>query len=249
MSKAFLKLNKTAVFKPKELEVKFGDDSDDAELGFNREEVLRRYAIERDARINRRPEGNGQYKRLVDLAKTDQQFNRMLEDPWTKNVERAPKFDTVEVVIIGAGYGGLCAGARLVQQGMNPGDIRLMDTAGDVGGTWYWNRYPGAMCDIESYTYMPLLEELGYIPTEKYAHQPELLKHSQMIANKYGLYENAMLSTKCSGVAWDENTCKWIIETNRGDRFRAKFVIMNFGTLTQPKLPGVPGADKFKGHK
>ena len=192
MSKAYLKLNKTAGA-PKELDIKFNEVGED--LGFDREEVMKRYIEERDARVNRRPEGNEQYKRLIDLAKNDSQFKRMLDDPWTKVVERAPKFDTVEVVIIGAGYGGLCAGARLVQQGMNPDGIRLMDSAGDVGGTWYWNRYPGAMCDVESYTYMPLLEDLDYIPSEKYAHQPELWRHSQMIAQKYGLYKNSMFNT------------------------------------------------------
>ena len=246
MSKAYLKLNKTAGA-PKELDIKFNEVDED--LGFDREEVMKRYIEERDARVNRRPEGNEQYKRLIDLAENDSQFKRMLDDPWTKVVERAPKFDTVEVVIIGAGYGGLCAGARLVQQGMNPDGIRLMDSAGDVGGTWYWNRYPGAMCDVESYTYMPLLEDLDYIPSEKYAHQPELWRHSQMIAEKYGLYKNSMFNTKCSGVTWNEEQSKWMIETDKGDRFGAKFVIMNFGTLTQPKLPGVPGEDTFKGHK
>eukprot|EP00944_MAST-04C_sp_MAST-4C-sp1_P010342 g10342.t1 len=246
MSKAFLNVNKSNAVR-KELELNFTPVDED--LDFDRVKVFKRYVEEREARLSRRPEGNDQYKRIVDLAKNDEGFRRMLQDPWTNIVDRAPKFDTVEVVIIGAGYGGLCAGARLVQQGMEAGNIRLMDSAGDVGGTWYWNRYPGAMCDVESYTYMPLLEELKYIPTEKYAHQPELWKHSKLIAAKYGLYKNSMFHTKCTGITWNERDCKWLIESNRGDKFRANFVIMNFGTLTQPKLPGVPGAEKFKGHK
>lgn len=104
------------------------------------------------------------------------------------------------------------------------------------------------MCDVESYTYMPLLEELGYIPTEKYAHAPELMKHSGMIADKWGLRPNALFNTKVTGMTWDEDGATWSITTDRGDDFKARFVYMNFGTLTHPKLPGAPGIQKFKGH-
>lgn len=151
-------------------------------------------------------------------------------------------------MIVGAGYGGLCAGARLREQGLAPHEVRIVDTASQVGGTWYWNRYPGAQCDIESYTYAPLCEELGYIPTEKYARQPELLAHSQMIAVKYDLLDNACLSTVVTGMVWDEAEGRWTVTTNRGDRMRARFVITNFGTFTQPKLPKVPGLASFEGH-
>ena len=139
----------------------------EAELPFDPEEVTARYEYERDIRVSRRPEGIEQYTLIKDLAPNDARFAAMLDDPWEKAPERAPMTDSVEVAIIGAGYGGLCAGARMVMAGVDASSIRLIDSAGDVGGTWYWNRYPGAMCDIESYCYMPLLEELGYIPTEK----------------------------------------------------------------------------------
>ena len=217
-------------------------------LPFNPDEVTAKYNTERDARLRRRPEGTNQYKHVDDYARTDPRFANMLLDPWTHVTPRDTKHDEVEVAIIGAGYGGLLAGAHLVQQGIDSSTIRVVDTAGDVGGTWYWNRYPGAMCDVESYTYMPLLEELEYTPTEKYAHQPELHQHSRMIAHKYGLYQNALFSTQCSGLKWEEELKKWRVMTVQGDSFLARFVFMNFGTLTRPKLPGVPGVDTFKGH-
>jgi cyclohexanone monooxygenase len=220
----------------------------EADLPFDVDEVRARYDHEREIRLNRRPEGNAQYSSLPELAKKDDRFAAMLRDRWTPVVPRAPLTDSVQVLVIGAGYGGLLAGARLVQQGIDSKSIRLLDVAGDVGGTWYFNRYPGAMCDIESYTYMPLLEDLGYVPSEKYAHQPELLHHSQLIAKKYGLYENACFNTTCTGLEWNESRRMWSVITNRGDRFHAQFVIMNFGTLTQPKLPGAPGVEKFRGH-
>ena len=220
----------------------------EVDLPFNVDEVRARYDHERDIRLKRRPEGHGQYISLPELAKGDARFAAMLRDRWTPVIPRPPLSDTVHVLVIGAGYGGLLAGARLVQQGVDPKSIRLLDAAGDVGGTWYFNRYPGAMCDIESYTYMPMLEELAYIPSEKYCHQPELLLHSQMIAEKYGLYQNACFHTTCTGLEWKESRKVWSVSTDRGDQFYARFVIMNFGTLTQPKLPGASGVEKFRGH-
>ena len=220
----------------------------EANLPFDVDQVRAKYDLERDIRLERRPEGHKQYVSISELAKQDERFAAMLRDRWAPVLPRPPLTDTVHVLVVGAGYGGLLAGARLVQQGIDPHGIRLLDAAGDVGGTWYFNRYPGAMCDIESYTYMPLLEELGYIPTEKYCHQPELYRHSQMIAEKYGLYHNTCFSTTCTGLTWNESRKMWAVSTDRGDRFHAQFVVMNFGTLTQPKLPGVPGVETFRGH-
>ena len=115
--------------------------SPNADNDFDPDETLRRYEYERDLRLRHRPEGNEQYQRLADLVATgDKCFANMLSDPWCQIKERMPKQDVVEVCIIGAGYGGLCAGARFVQQGVPSADIRLVDTAGDCGGTWYWNR-------------------------------------------------------------------------------------------------------------
>jgi cyclohexanone monooxygenase len=153
---------------------------------------------------------------------------------------------TVEVAVIGGGFGGLLAGARLRQAGVD--DIRILEKGGDFGGTWYWNRYPGAQCDVESYIYLPLLEELGYMPTEKYARAPEILAHSQAIGRHFDLYRGALFQTEVTELRWDEAAARWILATNRGDRLRARFVCMPNGPLNRPKLPGIPGIESFAGH-
>jgi cyclohexanone monooxygenase len=124
----------------------------------------------------------------------------------------------------------------------------MVENGGDFGGTWYWNRYPGAACDTEAYIYLPLLEETGYIPTEKYAKAPEILAHSRRIAQHYDLYRNVLFQTQVTELRWEEESARWIVSTNRGDRFKAQFVCMANGPLNRPKLPGVPGIDSFKGH-
>ena len=116
------------------------------------------------------------------------------------------------------------------------------------GGTWYWNRYPGAMCDVESYCYLPLLEELGYMPKHKYSFAPEILEHSRNIARHFNLYDDALLQTSVTEMRWDETTARWIISTDRGDRFTAHYVAMANGPLSRPKLPGIPGINEFKGY-
>ncbi len=161
-------------------------------------------------------------------------------------VEREPRRDRVEVALIGAGLAGLITGAWLKQAGID--DVVLIDKAGDVGGTWYWNRYPGAQCDVESYIYLPLLEETGYVPTEKYAHAPEILAHCRRIAEHFGLYDHACLSTEVTQVEWDATVSRWTIRTNRADALSARFVVMGNGPLHRPKLPGIPGIERFGGH-
>jgi len=137
-------------------------------------------------------------------------------------------------------------GARLREAGFE--NLRVIESAGDFGGTWYWNRYPGAMCDVESYCYLPLLEELGYMPKHKYSFAPEILEHSKRIARHYRLYDNALMQTSITELRWDEAARRWIISTNRGDKFRAQYVAMANGPLSRPKLPGIPGINAFKGH-
>lgn len=209
--------------------------------------LRRRYDEERDKRLNAHPEGLGQYERLVDMAGSDERFAKVLKDPYPQVETPHPLTDEVEVCIVGAGYGGLCTGARLVREGVDPATIRIIDKAGDVGGTWYWNRYPGAMCDTEAYIYMPMCEELGYVPTAKYASQPELLAHSQLMARTYGLYENASFGAEVTGLSWDEGEGKWTVTTDRGDNFRARSVVINMGTFTFPKVPRIPGFADFQG--
>ncbi|MGB2573541.1 MAG: flavin-containing monooxygenase, partial [Henriciella sp.] len=203
---------------------------------FDKETVKKKYARERNKRL--RSDGNDQYQRLDEIE-------AMLHDPHTPVVERKPVHDHVTFTFVGGGFAGLVVGARLKQAGVK--QVRLIDKGGDFGGTWYWNRYPGAQCDTASMIYLPLLEETGHIPTEKYVHGPEIRAHCQRIANQFGLYENALLHTEVTALAWDEDKAHWIVETSRGDRFTSKYVGTGTGPLHVAKLPGIPGITSFKG--
>ena len=205
----------------------------------DRDAILEKYRLERDKRL--RPEGNAQYVRLAT------HFPQMLGDPYTPRKERAPVTDHVRFAMVGGGFAGLCTGARLAQAGIT--DFRLIDAGGDVGGTWYWNRYPGAQCDTASIIYMPLLEETGHIPTEKYAHAPEIQGQAKKIARTFNLYEKALFHTEVNSCTWDDVKQVWVIETDRGDHFTADFVGIGTGPLNVPKLPGIPGIETFKGHQ
>ena len=208
------------------------------DIDFDPAVLKAKYLAERDRRL--RQDGNEQY---VEVAGD---FSNYVDDPYTPRIERAPVFDTVEVVIIGGGIGGLLMGGRLREAGFE--SIRVIEQGGDFGGTWYWNRYPGAMCDVESYCYLPLLEELNYIPKHKYSFAPEIMAHTQNIARHYRLYDQALLQTTVTAMVWDESDDRWLIETDRGDRFKTRFVAMANGPLSRPKLPGIPGIDSFAGH-
>ena len=200
--------------------------------------LLAKYVAERDKRL--RADGNSQYLEVKgNLA-------HYLEDPYTPRVERAPKTDHVTFAFVGGGFAGLVTGARLVEAGVT--DVRIIEKGGDFGGTWYWNRYPGAQCDTASMIYMPLLEETGHMPTEKYAHAPEILEQCQRIGKQYGLYENALFHTEVEDLRWDAANSRWVIKTNRGDEFTASFIGLGTGPLHVPKLPGIPGIESFKGH-
>ena len=152
---------------------------------------------------------------------------------------------SLDALIIGAGFSGLYQLYSLKKLGLS---AKVIEAGSGVGGTWYWNRYPGAACDTEAYIYLPLCEELGVVPTQKYAQGPEILKHSQHLAQHYQLYDNACLQTEVTNIHWDESTTRWVIETNRGDAMRARYVIMSTGPIHRPKLPGIPGIKDYKGH-
>jgi cyclohexanone monooxygenase len=205
---------------------------------FDPDALRDRYRAERDKRL--RADGNEQY---VEIAG---RFAHYLDDPYVAPIEREPLFDEVTVAIVGGGFGGQLAGARLREAGVN--DLRIIEKGGDFGGTWYWNRYPGAMCDIESYIYLPLLEEIGYVPREKYTRAPEILAHSRAIGEHFRLYDNACFQTEVTEVRWDDQACRWIIHTNRGDAMRAQYVVMANGPLHRPKLPGIAGVETYAGH-
>jgi cyclohexanone monooxygenase len=204
----------------------------------DKEALKQKYIAERDKRL--RPDGNDQYIRMTG------QLSHYLTDPYTPFVERAPKTDHVTFAFIGGGFAGLVTGARLKEHGVT--DVRIVDKAGGFGGTWYWNRYPGAQCDTASMIYMPLLEETGHMPTEKYAHAPEILAQCDRIAKKYDLYDNALFHTEVTDLEWNEERKVWIVRTNRGDEFTAQFVGIGSGPLHVAKLPGIPGIETFKGH-
>jgi cation diffusion facilitator CzcD-associated flavoprotein CzcO len=207
--------------------------------GFDPDALRSRYREERDKRL--RQDGNEQY------VEVKGKFAHYLDDPYAEpGYSREPLTDEVEVVIVGGGFGGLLAGARLREAGVE--DIRVIDPASDFGGTWYWNRYPGIACDIESYTYLPLLEEVGYVPKEKYSFGPEILDHSQAIARKFDLYRDVCFQTRVEDMHWDEDEARWIITTNRGDRMKAHYVCLATGPLNRPKLPGISGLENYKGH-
>jgi cation diffusion facilitator CzcD-associated flavoprotein CzcO len=209
------------------------------EFDFDPDHLRDRYREERDKRV--RTDGNEQY------VEVEGDFSRYVDDPYVDpGFSREPLNDSVEVVIIGGGFGGLLAGARLREAGVK--DIRIIEKGGDFGGTWYWNRYPGAQCDIEAYIYLPLLEETGYIPKEKYSFAPEILAHARRIGEKFDLYRDACFQTQIKAITWSEDECRWIVTTNRGDNMRARYVVMSNGPLNRPKLPGIPGIDTYKGH-
>ncbi|NOX29652.1 MAG: NAD(P)/FAD-dependent oxidoreductase, partial [Actinobacteria bacterium] len=210
------------------------DEPSEADL----DAVRDKYRAERDKRL--RDDGNDQYVEPIG------KFAHYLEDPYVPVVERDPVFDEVTVAFVGGGFAGLVAGARLKQAGID--DVRIIEKGGDFGGAWYWNRYPGAQCDTAAMIYMPLLEEVGHTPTEKYTKGPEILAHSKNIGSHFGLYENALLSTEVTDVCWDAERGRWVISTDRGDVFTAKFVAMGTGPLHRPKLPGIAGIESFAGH-
>jgi len=206
--------------------------------GIDKERLRQKYREERNKRL--RPDGNDQYLQIKG------QLAHYLDDPYTPVTERAAKTDHVTFAFIGGGFAGLATAARLTEAGVK--DVRIVEKGGDFGGTWYWNRYPGAQCDTASMVYMPLLEETGHMPSEKYAHAPEILAHCQRIGRHFGLYGNALFHTEVVSLDWDEAQSRWTIRTNRGDAFTAQYVGIGTGPLHVPKLPGIPGIETFKGH-
>ncbi|WP_082747991.1 flavin-containing monooxygenase [Bradyrhizobium macuxiense] len=206
--------------------------------GVDKERLRRKYREERNKRL--RADGNDQYLQIKG------QLAHYLDDPYTPVKERAPKTDHVTFAFIGGGFAGLATAARLTEAGVR--DVGIVEKGGDFGGTWYWNRYPGAQCDTASMVYMPLLEETGHMPSEKYAHAPEILAHCQRIGKHFGLYDNALFHTEVVSLDWDEANSRWMIRTTRGDAFTAQYVGIGTGPLHVPKLPGIPGIENFNGH-
>ncbi len=201
-----------------------------------------RFADARDLRLKYRPQGTAQY--TSDLTGG---LARYEIDPHADDAPpRDPITDTVECLFIGGGFSALLTAARLRERGVE--SIRIVERGADVGGTWYWNRYPGAACDVPSYDYLPLLDEMDYVPSRYYAKGPEIFAHCQAIARRYDLYDLAVFRTTVTSTIWDNTEKLWRIGTDRGDVMKARFVICANGTLSKPKLSKIAGMESFKGH-
>jgi len=224
----------------------------------NLPEITERYQRERTKRL--RPDGIAQYVNLATVS----QLKNSRSDPWlqtdTENGNRSRATNAVpkrcKYLIVGAGFGGLLFAVRLLQAGINIQDLWMVDSAGGYGGTWYWNRYPGLMCDVESYIYMPLLEEMEYIPKHKYSYGPELREYAEAIATKWRLRKNTLFSTETTSMAWDDNGKEWVVEMTRQHTnkskpqitLRSQYVFLTSGILNVPKIPLIPGLEDFRGH-
>jgi cation diffusion facilitator CzcD-associated flavoprotein CzcO len=206
------------------------------------ERIAQRFAQERDLRLGYRPEGTAQF--TSDLTGA---LAHYAIDPYASGATpREALFDTVECLFIGGGFSALLTSARLRERGVE--SIRIVERGADVGGTWYWNRYPGVACDVVAYDYLPLLDEMGYVPKDHYAKGAEIFAHCQAIARRYDLYELALFQTTVTSTVWEEPEQLWHVETDRGDHLRARFVICANGTLAKPKLPRIPGTESFERH-
>ncbi len=207
--------------------------------GYDPEAVRAKYLAERDKRLV-------PHRSDIRDLQTDEHFARYREDPFTPLIERDPVAEDVDAVIVGGGIAGLLAGARLREVGIER--IRIIDQAGGIGGTWYWNRYPGVMCDVESYIYLPMLEELGYIPSHRYAFGEEIRRHLEAIASRFDLVDDALFHTGVTRAEWQEDAARWQIRTNRGDEVGCRWYVLAVGILNLMKLPTIQGMEDFAGH-
>jgi cation diffusion facilitator CzcD-associated flavoprotein CzcO len=213
--------------------------SDSTSVPFDPEAVHAKYLAERDKRL---VEGRADIRDLDH----DDAFGPYRDDPFTPFVERAPVSDEVDVVILGGGIAGVLVGAELRKRGVER--IRIVDQAGGIGGTWYWNRYPGVMCDVESYIYIPMLEEFDYIPTRRYASGDEIRVHLERIAERYRLTNEALWHTGVTRAEWHDQEARWHVQTDRGDDVACRWYVLAAGILNLMKLPCIPGMEDFAGH-
>jgi cation diffusion facilitator CzcD-associated flavoprotein CzcO len=212
---------------------------DEVGAGYDQEAVHAKYLAERDKRL---VPGRTDIRDL----RTDEHFGRYTADPFSPVAERAPVTEDVDVVIVGGGIAGVLAGAHLRQAGLER--IRVVDKAGGIGGTWYWNRYPGVMCDVESYIYLPMLEELGYVPKDRYASGEEIRLHLEAVAERFDLVDDALFHTAVGEARWDDVTARWHVRTDRGDELTSRYYVLAVGILSLLKLPAIEGMEDFAGH-
>ena len=182
----------------------------------------------------------------ADYIEMKGEFSRYLADVYSAApVPRDALTDECDVLVVGAGFAGLLLWHKLRNAGFE--NVRFCEKGGDVGGTWYWNRYPGIACDVESYSYLPLLEEMDYIPSMKFAAGFEIMEYCQKMAEKFGFYDKCLFHTTVEKTEWDEDSTRWTVHTDRGDAMRAKFVVLANGILTTPKLARIDGMQSFAG--
>lgn len=206
----------------------------------DRAQVEERYRQERSKRLRR--DGVNQYRNI-----NDESLKHFAEDPWAKSSsKREPVQKAVDVLIIGGGWGGILTAFRLLEAGVK--NFLILEKASDFGGVWYWNRYPQIHCDTDAYVYLPLLEESGYMPTEKYATGSEARGYAQFVGKKFGLYERSLFSAQATSADWNDKSANWTIKTKQGDDITARYLISAGGSLHLPKLPPLPGIESFKGH-
>ena len=199
------------------------------------DELRERYRLEQQKRL--RPDGMAQFQELTE---------ELDRDPFVEpGFTRDPVVEETTVVIVGGGFAGMLTAIDLGKHGIT--DVRIVERAGDFGGTWYWNRYPGCMCDVESYVYLPLLEETGFMPTEHYASATEIFEYSKLLARTFDLYPRALFQTDVTAADWDDEAQRWQVTTNRGDRLSGRFLVLAGGILHKAKLPGIPGIETFEG--
>jgi cation diffusion facilitator CzcD-associated flavoprotein CzcO len=210
-------------------------DQDNKAAGASFDELRERYRREQQKRL--RPEGMAQFGELTE---------ELDRDPFVEpGFTRDPVVEETTVLIVGGGFAGMLTAIDLAKHGIT--DVRIIEKAGDFGGTWYWNRYPGCMCDVESFVYLPLLEETGFMPTERYASASEIFGYAKLLAAKFDLYPHALFQTDVTEAGWDEKAQRWLVTTSRGDRLSSRFLVLAGGILHKAKLPGIAGIEDFEG--
>jgi len=155
--------------------------------------------------------------------------------------------DGLDVIIVGAGVAGVYAIHKLRALGLR---ARAYEKGSDVGGTWYWNRYPGCRCDVESleysFSFSPELDQDWHWP-ERYGNQGEILKYVQHVAERFDIRKDIEFNTRITAASFDTKTNRWSVTTDKGDTVTAPYIIMATGNLSTPRKPNIPGIDSFKG--
>ncbi|TLD18573.1 hypothetical protein PspLS_10156 [Pyricularia sp. CBS 133598] len=215
----------------------------------NVDEIKQKYEAERTKRLR-----SDFQKQYVNTVSSDYP-SQLSADPWIDYdalaAQEPPIVDGGEVkfLISGGGALGLTCGYYLTQGGVSPFDICIAEIGGGYGGTWYWNRYPGIMCDVEGYCYMPLLEEFGYKPKHRYSYGQEIRGQIERIAKRTGLDERGLFGTRVVKQTWDEKSGRWIVDLvrNLGPHgqhnwtVKAQYVLVANGSFPSAKIPNLPG--------